>query len=353
MEHNLSQTRQRIDTIDIIRGVGILLVILGHLCDTSQFSRIFIYSFHMPLFFFFSGVLSNPGKSIKADLKKAFKSLYLPFAVFTLLDLSMYFFSCITGNTFQITNFLLYSLSLFSGISSPYKNVPIWFLFSLFLIKAIFILINKIRYSRIILLLILIFCVVYCFFFIKENFAFNGSLYPCTIISAPFFIIGYWLRDHVIGIIKKATISFLFYFSMVSVLLLLITNCLNNVCVDIHIRVIGNPSVFFINAFLGIGFCLLFGILIDKYSDKFSVFKYIKRALVFFGKYSIYILVSHCFFTNKLPKIILNLLGLRSFQYEIWMELLLFILTVLVMIPVCLFCDRFLFFIFGKPKKKH
>lgn len=162
MEHNLLKTHQRIDTLDIIKGVGILLVILGHVSSWYQYQRLVIYSFHMPLFFLISGVVSNPKQSIKKDLKKTFLSLYLPFAVFTLFDLSKYFLSCIFNNTFQITNFLLYSLSLFSGISSPYKNVPIWFLFSLFLIKAIFIFINKIRYSRIILLLILIFCVGYC-----------------------------------------------------------------------------------------------------------------------------------------------------------------------------------------------
>ena len=44
----------RIDTIDIIKGFGILLVIFGHINTEGQLSRFFIYSFHMPLFFFFS-----------------------------------------------------------------------------------------------------------------------------------------------------------------------------------------------------------------------------------------------------------------------------------------------------------
>lgn len=352
MEHNLSQTRLRIDTIDIIRGVGILLVIFGHLSAWNQFSRFFIYSFHMPLFFVLSGVVCNPKKSIKEDLKKTFLSLYLPFAVFTLFDLVIYFFNCISNNSFQIKSFLMYSLSSFTGFSYPY-NIPIWFLFSLFVIKLIFILLHKLRYSRVFLLLLLILCVGCCFFPYQRNGIFTDSLYPSTIISVPFFIIGYWFRDQITGIIKKATISFLFYFSMISVFLLLFTNCMNNVCVDIYNRQIGNPSVFFINSFLGIGFCLLFGILIDKYSETMMIFKRLKRALVFFGKNSIYILVTHCFFTNKLFVIILNLLGLQDYQLVLWMKLLLFILTVLVMIPVCLFCDRFLFFIFGKPKKKH
>ena len=42
--------------IDILRGIGILLVVLGH--TNPPFKRI-IYSFHIPLFFILSGFLWN------------------------------------------------------------------------------------------------------------------------------------------------------------------------------------------------------------------------------------------------------------------------------------------------------
>lgn len=57
--------KQRLTYIDIARAIGILFVVLGHI---NQFYRdsqgieysqilIFIYAFHMPLFFILSGIL--------------------------------------------------------------------------------------------------------------------------------------------------------------------------------------------------------------------------------------------------------------------------------------------------------
>lgn len=48
---------QRNALIDIAKGIGIILVVLGHLDTNGQISREFIYSFHMPLFFSFRGYL--------------------------------------------------------------------------------------------------------------------------------------------------------------------------------------------------------------------------------------------------------------------------------------------------------
>lgn len=77
----------RIDTIDIIKGIGILLVIFGHVNTEGQLSRFFIYSFHMPLFFFFSGVVAHSSGNLMKDLIKSFRSLYIPFAIFTSIDI--------------------------------------------------------------------------------------------------------------------------------------------------------------------------------------------------------------------------------------------------------------------------
>lgn len=52
----LSATK-RITEFDIAKGIGILLVVLGHCLPTDNYWRIFIYSFHMPLFFFLSGAV--------------------------------------------------------------------------------------------------------------------------------------------------------------------------------------------------------------------------------------------------------------------------------------------------------
>ncbi len=65
----MSATRDsRLLTVDVARGIGILLVVLGHNAVFRESSHALyeaIYLFHMPLFFFVSGVtfrLTSPGE---------------------------------------------------------------------------------------------------------------------------------------------------------------------------------------------------------------------------------------------------------------------------------------------------
>lgn len=52
----------RIEEVDISKGIGMLLVITEHLCVSASL-RIFIYSFHMSLFFILSGIVYNVART--------------------------------------------------------------------------------------------------------------------------------------------------------------------------------------------------------------------------------------------------------------------------------------------------
>lgn len=72
---------QRIEHIDIARGIAIILVVLGHCCQSvdTVLNRV-ILSFHMPLFFFLSGVFAK-SETAKTLLGGAFlkaKKLLIP-----------------------------------------------------------------------------------------------------------------------------------------------------------------------------------------------------------------------------------------------------------------------------------
>ncbi len=51
MSLSINERKQRIAYLDVARGIGILLVILGHIAPTGTPLRMAIYSFHIPLFF--------------------------------------------------------------------------------------------------------------------------------------------------------------------------------------------------------------------------------------------------------------------------------------------------------------
>ena len=48
---------QRLTYIDTMKAIGIALIVFGHAPGLDASLKAFIYSFHMPLFFFISGVL--------------------------------------------------------------------------------------------------------------------------------------------------------------------------------------------------------------------------------------------------------------------------------------------------------
>lgn len=46
---------KHLNWIDYIKGIGIILVVIGHTTDIGDTWRVWIYTFHMPLFFCISG----------------------------------------------------------------------------------------------------------------------------------------------------------------------------------------------------------------------------------------------------------------------------------------------------------
>ena len=79
--------QSRADWIDVLKGIGIILVVIGHV-NTKGFLVQWLYTFHMPLFFALSGyILYKFGKNIPFQkfLLKRTKSILWPFILFRLL----------------------------------------------------------------------------------------------------------------------------------------------------------------------------------------------------------------------------------------------------------------------------
>ena len=84
--------RVRIELIDIVKAITIILVILGHTTgnlETPMYRRL-IYSFHMPLFFFLAGLSIRP-KALKTFhgwkyfIKKNLLALIVPYLIFAFI----------------------------------------------------------------------------------------------------------------------------------------------------------------------------------------------------------------------------------------------------------------------------
>lgn len=74
----------RIKWIDCAKGIAAILVLIGHFVSVTPL-QVIIYSFHMPLFFFLSGVTFNDNSiKFKDFIKKKFRQIMVPYYIFVM-----------------------------------------------------------------------------------------------------------------------------------------------------------------------------------------------------------------------------------------------------------------------------
>ncbi len=142
--------------MDVLLCLGIILVVLGHVGADSWKTKLFnwfvIYSFHMPLFFFVSGYFYKPerenrlGHSILRMIKKFVVPYYIwnliyGAVVFALKDAGLVRFNLDRS----IRNFFVTPWTT----GDQYQlNSPAWFLLTLFLAEAVYLLLRKLLSFR-------------------------------------------------------------------------------------------------------------------------------------------------------------------------------------------------------------
>ena len=132
--------------VDIAKAIGILLMILGHCQGIPWLLRNFIFSFHMPLFFIFSGYFFKLPQNMKEMVNKNIRHLVLPY-LFTSLGVILFYF--FMRNYSMVGQKIIGTMmsnggwpSEKYGSSLPYIG-PIWFLLALFWCKLFYVYIHK------------------------------------------------------------------------------------------------------------------------------------------------------------------------------------------------------------------
>ncbi len=188
----MKPVQNQLDWVLIAKGIGIILVVVGHFIPESSpgywltFRR-FVYSFHMPLFFLLSGYLYNPGKYSYPDLlKNKARRLLYPFITVA----GIFFVIKSIAGKFVHLDYPVAANSLYALLIDPVSSyMPLlWFIHALFLIFAVYPLLRL--FISPILILLLIVCVN----------AVWGSDFPVVgkaIANMPFFVAGNLLGQKV------------------------------------------------------------------------------------------------------------------------------------------------------------
>lgn len=147
-------TKQRIDYIDIAKGVGILLVLWAHLyvCDYVHSA---IYLFHMPLFFFISGMFYRNPTGCKVYVQKTLRKYVYPYAFFLLAFIPLTLILEVLENGGGKIEFV----KMFSATTT---NKPLWFLMVLCAMNVIYSALHRLPAMRHAVCLLLFAAAYYC-----------------------------------------------------------------------------------------------------------------------------------------------------------------------------------------------
>lgn len=129
-------SKQRLTWLDILKGMGIILVAVGHIYLNERINH-WIYSFHMPLFFLAAGWVYKE-KPVLTDIKRRMQTIVAPYFSFGLLVLLYW---QVIERRFQDSDmsFMESLLGLFSGSYNNLDfNVHLWFLPCFFVTVVLF-----------------------------------------------------------------------------------------------------------------------------------------------------------------------------------------------------------------------
>ena len=308
---NRSATK-RIEWIDRAKSFCMFLVILGHchIQESDSFITQFIYSFHMMLFFFLSGLLCKREFSYKA-FEKDILYILVPYYIYGILYVLV---GIIRSHIYQPGNVIVGIWSLIIGKDASIG--PFWFLYALLICKLIFYLIKMLKKYNTLLYYIFVAISFSPVYFISRHQLNLPFFTDSALCGLPFFTLGneFFPMYNRIGELKQH------YQLLIAVLLLGLSAFLSyqNGFVSIADCIIGNSIfLYYINAMTAIISVTVLCLLIKKYGTFVRITSYGSIATLGFHGYFL------VFFNFYFPKI----LGFESLSYSIFLGLIYSIIT--------------------------
>jgi polysaccharide biosynthesis protein PslL len=189
----------RIEWIDILKGLGIILVVAGHIFPGLP-SEI-IFTFHMPLFFLLGGWLYRPVQDYRAFLRNKAIHLLIPYAAFlTIIYSEVIFQACryafshrtlagVKGVLVAIFNGI-YGGEILRGPTSAF-----WFVICFFATQQIFnYLFHRLDQRKLPFVLLLSLVISYLDSYFLRHLSFPSCL-NVVFAALPYFGLGFYLKN--------------------------------------------------------------------------------------------------------------------------------------------------------------
>ena len=293
--------------ISTAKGIGIILMVVGHTIESNFFCR-FIYMFHMPLFFFCSGYFFEVPDSwynCGQFVKRRIKGLYYPFVRWSIIFLLLHnFFNYIHFypadndyySYYNLSDYFCRMKSILITMTGQDKLLdPFWFLKELLLASILVCLLSTIvrkvtcKYVKILLWIVLIALTVVT----KPGELGLPVIWNLSImfLSATFYYSGYIYREKENNCYYSLTGLFLCMAIVFSVVLIL-NSSLDMLWYNAYSVLLYIPT-----ALVGVFMIISLSYLIDSYS--------IRRFFYYIGKNTMIIFTLHLLAFKLVSAIIL------------------------------------------------
>jgi fucose 4-O-acetylase-like acetyltransferase len=288
----------RLRHIDVAKGIGMLLVVFGHspplLDDRSTLFEV-VFSFHVPLFFFLSGVFFKPERPFTDVVRTRAAALLRPF-YFTLLVLSID--DLLIDRESEVIPYLV---GMGYGNGSAIRWIPMWFLPHLFGVSVLVWAVcraTRIDSQRPWLRGVLVATMLAAGAFTVQSFWWpvvtTGSVkilglpysMDVGLISGAFFLAGYLLRDRIVALEWKPA------YAAIALAAFAAVHVAFDHTIDLNLRRYDSVVFSTITAAAGVYLVLAASTIVAR-SDR------LVRPLAYVGTASVFLLIFHSFPQEK------------------------------------------------------
>lgn len=331
--------KKRILYIDYMKAIAIILVIIGHVNFANDGVKAWIYAFHMPAFFFCSGLVLTNGKTTDPleCMRNKFKRLMIPYFLWALLFAK-----------FSIKSLLLIIYGSYWSISRSGALSSLWFLPVIFIALGFYYMLDYTGAIKNLVLKLLItllaFSVCLMLPSIKYGYPWAADV---ALMAFTFLLLGNATRstlDKLFNWAKSSKILGLFFLFTIMIILVLGSllykyNEINGGYVLMSCARYGNILLFFFVAFWGTLMLVLASMILELLNAR--GFKW----LIFVGQNTL------CIFAVQKP--IINLFKV-IFQHLQWPNSLVLAVTsvgtLIISCLLCVFINKYTPILVGKNK---
>lgn len=298
-------TNKRLSWIDFARGLGIFLVVFGHLelpysspfFEARTVNTMLVSSFHVPLFFFLSGLCFSAGKKPREFIARKVQTLLVPWLFFSVI---WCVFKCVLA---YIDGELTLQFALGTAVNFLLQKrlYAIWFLTAVFLTEVVFYIIVRLCRDKEIAIIAAA-AIALCAGLLYKHYIGKFLYWELDVVplAIPFFAVGYLckrFRNYELnGRGAPAAVALALF---VIGQLINAFNCrhFDKHFISMYNNEYCNYLLFFVSALCGITATVIISMLLQ---NRFSFVKYVgKSSLVFFGLHQIIFIIIERLLSNQ------------------------------------------------------